>query len=124
MVEIEDKTIAEGRFIAPHEVEHAAFVCVIGADVKEKFFEGRDPIGKTLKIQNMPMTSRRRRSRSAGRLCSASRWTTTLYIPLTTFGKIFGRRQSLQLHGKAGNMRELSGRPSKKRGWRCATATS
>ena len=35
MVEIEDKTIAEGRFIAPHEVEHAALVCVIGADVKK-----------------------------------------------------------------------------------------
>src|SRR5262245_32825704 len=29
--EIEDKTIAEGRFIAPHEVDRAALVCVIGA---------------------------------------------------------------------------------------------
>src|SRR5262245_9773683 len=42
MVDIEDKNIAEGRFIAPHEVEHASLVCVIGAEVKEKLFEGRD----------------------------------------------------------------------------------
>ena len=29
------------------------------------------------------------------------------YIPLTTFGKIFGRRQSLQLHGKADNREQF-----------------
>src|SRR5262245_262024 len=55
MVDIEDKNIAEGRFIAPHEVDHAALVCVIGAEVKEKLFEGLDPLGQTLKIGNTPM---------------------------------------------------------------------
>src|SRR5262245_17213457 len=35
MVDIEDKNIAEGRFIAPHEVDHAALVCVIGARSEE-----------------------------------------------------------------------------------------
>jgi putative ABC transport system permease protein len=49
MVEVEAKTIAEGRFIASHEVEHSALVCVIGGDLKEKLFAGRDPIGQTLK---------------------------------------------------------------------------
>src|SRR5262249_51652261 len=55
MGEIEDKTIEQGRFIAPHEVEHASLVCVIGGDVLDQFFRGIDPIGKTLKIQNVPM---------------------------------------------------------------------
>src|SRR5215510_7613867 len=56
MAQIEDKTITEGRFLAPHEVEHASFVCVIGGDVREQFFEGADPIGKILKVRNVPMT--------------------------------------------------------------------
>jgi hypothetical protein len=40
MGQIENKTISEGRFIAAHEVEHAALVCVIGGDVREQFFLG------------------------------------------------------------------------------------
>jgi putative ABC transport system permease protein len=102
MVDIEDKTIAEGRFIAPHEVEHAALVCVIGAEVKEKLFEGRDPIGQTLKIGNAPMTVigvEEKRGTFMGQSMDNH-----LYIPLLTFGHLFGRRQSLQLHGKASSI--------------------
>jgi putative ABC transport system permease protein len=102
MVDIEEKNIAEGRFIAPHEVEHSAPVCVIGAEVKEKLFEGRDPIGQTLKIQNAPMTVigvEQKRGTFMGQSMDNH-----LYIPLTTFGHIFGRRQSLQLHGKAASI--------------------
>ncbi len=97
--EIEDKTIAEGRFIAPHEVDRAALVCVIGAEVKEKLFEGRDPIGQTLKIRNTPMTIigvEEKRGTFMG-----SSLDNHLYIPILTFGSLFGRRQSLELHGKA-----------------------
>src|SRR5215510_3528563 len=99
MVDIEDKTIAEGRFIAPHEVDHSALVCVIGAEVKEKLFEGRDPIGQTLKIQNAPMTVigvEEKRGTFMGQSMDNH-----LYIPLLTFGHLFGRRQSLAIHGKA-----------------------
>ena len=53
MVDIEDKNIAEGRFIAPHEVEHAALVCVIGAEVREN--------------SSRAATRSARRSRSRGR---------------------------------------------------------
>jgi putative ABC transport system permease protein len=99
MAEIEDKNIGEGRFIAPHEVEHAALVCVIGAEVKEKLFEGRDPIGQTLKIRGAPMTIigvEEKRGTFMGQSLDNH-----LYIPLMTFGHLFGRRQSLELHGKA-----------------------
>ncbi len=102
MVDIEDKNIAEGRFIAPHEVDHAALVCVIGAEVKEKLFEGRDPIGQTLKIQSMPMTVigvEEKRGAFMGQSLDNH-----LYIPLMTFGRLFGRRQSLDLHGLAGSI--------------------
>src|SRR5689334_14887010 len=55
MVVIEDKTIAEGRFILPYEVDRAAPVCVIGWDLRKKFFEGKDPIGKVLKVRGNPL---------------------------------------------------------------------
>ena len=99
MAEIENKTIAEGRFLAPHEVEHSAMVCVIGSDVRDKFFAGLDPIGRILKIKDLPMTivgiEEKRGSMFGQSLDNHA------YIPLTTYGRMFGRRQSLQLHGKS-----------------------
>jgi putative ABC transport system permease protein len=99
MAQIEDKTIAEGRFILTHEVERAEMVCVIGDDVKEKFFIGQDPIGKTLKIRDLPMTVvgvEEKRGAMFGNSMD-----NMVYIPLTTWQRMFGRRQSLQVHGKA-----------------------
>jgi len=99
MGEIENKTIAEGRFLAPYEVEHAALVCVIGMDLREKFFQGVDPIGQTIKIREVPMrivgVEAKRGSMFGDSMDNHA------YLPLTTFGHMFGRRQSLQLHGKA-----------------------
>jgi putative ABC transport system permease protein len=99
MVEIENKTVAEGRFLFPTEVERAAFVCVIGWDLREKFFEGVDPVGQELKISGLPMrvvgVEEKRGSMFGDSLDNH------VYIPLSTFGRLFGRRQSLQLHGKS-----------------------
>ncbi len=105
MDDIEDKTISEGRFIASFEVEHAALVCVIGAGLKEKLFDGLDPVGKTIKIQEMPLTvigvEEKRGTFMGNDLDNHA------YIPITTHGRLFGRRQSLQLHGKANNPEAL-----------------
>jgi putative ABC transport system permease protein len=46
MVDIEDKTIEDGRFISADEVQRSAFVVVLGGDIKDKFFPNEDPIGK------------------------------------------------------------------------------
>jgi len=105
IADIEDKTIVEGRFILPHEVEHSAYVCVIGMDVKEKFFQGVDPIGKTLKINQLPMTIvgvEEKRGTMFGQTLDNN-----AYIPLSTYQQMFGRRQSLQLHGKAATSEEF-----------------
>jgi putative ABC transport system permease protein len=103
--EIEDKTIIEGRFLMDHEVERASMTCVIGMDVREKYFAGLDPIGRTLNIKGLPMTivgvEEKRGSMFGQSLDNHA------YIPLTTYGRIFGRRQSLMLHGKASNRETL-----------------
>jgi putative ABC transport system permease protein len=106
MVKIEDKTIEEGRFIAPHEVEHSAYVVVLGGDVREQFFYGINPIGKVLKVRGTPLTIigvEKKRGPFFGQSVD-----NLLYIPITTFGKMFGRERSLQLHGNAENPQQLN----------------
>ena len=103
MAQIEDKTIAAGRFLAPHEVDHAAMVCVIGGDVQEQFFRGIDPVGKVLKIRNVPMTIvgvEEKRGPVFGNSIDNH-----VYIPISTFGKLFGRERDIQLHGNAASCR-------------------
>src|SRR5215813_6121688 len=85
MARVEDKSFSDGRFFTAEEVEHAAYVCVIGAEIKEKFFEDRDPIEQTIKIKDAPMTIvgvEAKRGTFMG-----SSMDNHAYIPLTTFGK-------------------------------------
>ena len=96
---IEDKTVDEGRFFLQQEYDTAAMVAVIGNDVREKFFPGQDPLGKTVSVRGLPMTVvgvEEKRGSMFGQSFDKQ-----MYVPLTTYRKIFGGRQSLQIHGKA-----------------------
>src|ERR1051325_8569292 len=55
MQDIEDKTIADGRFISPDEVQRSAYVCVLGSEIKDKFFPIGSALGRTLKVRGIPM---------------------------------------------------------------------
>jgi putative ABC transport system permease protein len=99
MQSIEDKTIGDGRFFLQQEYETAAMVVVIGDDVKEKFFPGQDAIGKTVNVRGLPLTVvgvEAKRGSMMGQSLDKQ-----MYLPLTAYRKIFGGRQSLQIHGKA-----------------------
>ncbi|PYS71099.1 MAG: hypothetical protein DMF73_11405 [Acidobacteria bacterium] len=99
MSEIEDKTIVDGRFISTDEVQRSALVCVLGSDIKDKFFPNIDPIGQNLKVRGMPMrVVGVEDKRGAFFGDSLDRH---IYIPATTHLQIFGRN-GLQIHGKAG----------------------
>ena len=105
MAEIENKDIAEGRFLAQNEIEHSSLVVVIGNDIREKFFQGLDPLGQELKVGGIPLkiigVEAKRGSMFGDSLDNH------LYLPITTFGHIWGRRQSLQLHGKTEDREKL-----------------
>jgi len=99
MQSIEDKTIGDGRFFLQQEYDTAAMVVVIGDDVKEKFFPGQDPVGKTLNVRGLPMTVVGVEEKRGSMLGQS--FDKVMYMPLTAYRKIFGGRQSLQIHGKA-----------------------
>jgi putative ABC transport system permease protein len=99
MAAIEDKKIADGRFIMPDEVERSAMVVVLGADIKEKFFPDVDPIGRTLRVRGLPLRIvgvEEKRGSMFG-----DSFDRHVYIPVTTFQLIFSRRDGLQIHGNA-----------------------
>ncbi|MGH9883218.1 MAG: ABC transporter permease, partial [Pyrinomonadaceae bacterium] len=100
MVDIEDKTIAEGRFISPDEVQRSALVCVLGGDIKDKFFSQGSALGKTLKVRGLGMRVvgvEEKRGSFFGDSIDRH-----IYIPVTTHLQIWGRN-GLQIHGKARN---------------------
>ncbi|MGH9872639.1 MAG: ABC transporter permease [Pyrinomonadaceae bacterium] len=100
MVDIEDKTIVDGRFVSADEVQRSALVCVLGGDIKDKFFPNTDAIGKTLKVRGLPMRVvgvEEKRGSFFGD--SVDRH---IYIPVTTHLQLWGRN-GLQIHGKGSN---------------------
>lgn len=98
MVDIEDKTIADGRFISADEVKRSALVCVLGGDIKDKFFPNTDAVGKTLKVRGLPLRIvgvEEKRGAFFG-----DSFDRHIYLPVTTHMQIFGRG-GLQIHGKS-----------------------
>lgn len=102
MEQIEDKTIALGRFISNEEVDRSAKVCVVGADVAEKFFPDQNPIGQRIKVRGLPLEIiGMEEKRGAFMGDSQDRH---IYIPVTLHLSLFGRgTDGIQLHGKAEN---------------------
>jgi putative ABC transport system permease protein len=43
-------TVREGRFLSESDVEGARPVCVLGAEIAERFFENESPLGKKMRI--------------------------------------------------------------------------
>jgi len=98
MADIEDKVVADGRFITPEEVQMSSLVCVLGSEIKEKFFPNGSAIGQTLKVRGLPMrVVGIEESRGSFFGDSLDRH---VYIPATTHMQIFGRN-GLSIHGKA-----------------------
>lgn len=98
VVDIEDKTIVAGRFISEQEVQRSAKVCVVGDEVREKYFGDRDALGETLKVNGLPLTIvgvQEKRGSFFGQPLDR-----IIYVPLTLHIQLFGRGDGIQLHGK------------------------
>jgi putative ABC transport system permease protein len=101
MLDIEEKEIESGRFISADEVQRAAKVCVIGFDVKDKYFPDGDPIGKVIRVKGVPLHIvgvEEKRGSMFG-----DSFDRQMYIPLTLHMLIFNRNDGIQVHGKASN---------------------
>ncbi len=97
MADIRNITLSEGRFFVPHEVAHVSLLCVIGMDLREKFFPSVDPIGHTLRIADTPMTIIGVEE-ELGSMFGES-LDNNVYIPLMTYERLFGRQEGIGIRG-------------------------
>jgi len=98
MSEIEDKTIAEGRFFTDEESTRISYVCVIGTDVKERFYPNKSAIGEEIKIRGIPLKIIGVEDKRGSFFGDSQ--DRHVYIPIVLHGQIFARTGGLQLHGK------------------------
>ncbi len=52
MVDIDTRTIEQGRYFTELEDQRGSSVCLVGAKLIDEFFAGADPLGKTIRIGN------------------------------------------------------------------------
>jgi putative ABC transport system permease protein len=52
MVDIDTRALVQGRYFTESEERHAMRVCLIGETLRDKFFTGLDPVGRTIRLAN------------------------------------------------------------------------
>jgi putative ABC transport system permease protein len=97
--DIRDMVMVDGRFFSRSEEQNAAFVAVIGDDLKNNLFPaGASPVGKIFKIQGLEFTVvgvQERLGSSFGRSQDNA-----AMIPITTYSRLFGPGRSLAIFGR------------------------
>lgn len=99
LIYLANLTFADGRFFSEHEAAHSRFVCVIGWDLKEKFFPHVDAIGRQVKLQNERLVVigvLEKMGSAFGQSLD-----NILYMPITTYQKIFGSRRSIEIRARS-----------------------
>ncbi len=88
--------LERGRHILEEDENHSRYVCVIGADIKEKLFPYQDPLGKWIKVgpHNLLIVGI---GAKKGKILGFSQ-DNYVRIPITTFHKLYGSRRSIDIN--------------------------
>jgi putative ABC transport system permease protein len=89
----------EGRFISEIENQRRLMVAFIGNDVKEKFFAGINPIGKTIEAQGRQFQVIGV-AKAKGSVFGQSQ-DNFVFVPVETFFKIYGSRSGMAYNAMA-----------------------
>ena len=96
---IRDLDIGEGRFFVPAEVQQAAQVAIVGADVARTLFPASDPLGHMVRLGGRGFrVIGLVRPQGTGSGASLDRY---VYVPLPAFERTFGTPATLQVFAAA-----------------------
>jgi putative ABC transport system permease protein len=95
-----------GRAISENEVNRHAPVAFIGNDVRNKFFEGRDPIGKTIQVDGVPYEVVGT-AKALGSVFGQSQ-DKFVMVPIASYFKTYGMQKGLELVAKAIDQQHLA----------------
>ncbi|HEY0159233.1 MAG TPA: ABC transporter permease [Thermoanaerobaculia bacterium] len=101
MGEINNVDLEAGRFFTPTEERRSALVVVIGSDVRLELFGQLDPIGRTMIVAGQPMRVIGLLQKQGAVL--GQNQDKILYMPISTWQKRFGSRESLAIFIRAKN---------------------
>ena len=92
--------VAQGRYITGSDNDHRAMVCVIGADVRTKFFPNVDPLGRTIAVDGHEYTIIGL-AKAIGTVMGLAQ-DGFVYIPIQSFIKVYGmQNRSININIKA-----------------------
>ena len=97
--EIDTEEVAIGRYITDADNEHRSDVAMIGTDVSKRFFEGVDPLGKSLYIDGEAYEVVGV-AKEMGNAFGQSQ-DSFVYIPIDTWRKVYGNTTSMHINVKA-----------------------
>jgi len=99
MPEIRDIPVLQGRFFGPTEEERHRHVAVIGDDIREAFFPGRDPLGKTIKISGVEFTVIGTLEHQGSAFGQSQ--DNPVYIPSTAYQALYGGGRNFAIFARA-----------------------
>lgn len=104
---IRDLGISEGRFFTPDEERRGVQVAVLGADIVEELFPGRDPLGRTVRLggRGFVVIGVQERLGTSGGV-SLDRY---VWMPLPAYERTFGAAPTLQVSARAPEAEEAEG---------------
>jgi putative ABC transport system permease protein len=105
MADIDTRTLVLGRYFSESEDRHAAPVCLLGDRLVQELFSGTDPIGRVVKTGNEEFTVVGT-FESIGSVLGQDQ-DSFMIIPLNTYLRIRGSRNSLTLEIKAAGSQRL-----------------
>jgi putative ABC transport system permease protein len=95
---IQDYKFAFGDPLTEIDVRERRFVAVVGADITDKLFDGRSPVGQTIHVHGVPVTIVGTIA-AKGRVLGQS-FDGFVMLPITTFEAMYGRRQTTTISVK------------------------
>ncbi len=99
LAEIRDVAVVDGRFFTEQEERNKAFVAVIGDDLRIAFFPGASPLGQIIRVRGFDFKIigvQEKLGSSFGRTQDNS-----VYMPDTTFEKMYGPAKSMSIFARA-----------------------
>ncbi|MBT7255746.1 MAG: FtsX-like permease family protein [Planctomycetaceae bacterium] len=98
-------TISKGNFISDLHVSEKANVCVLAQEISDVFFPVSEPLGKTIRIREIPyvvigIMEPRQAMAGIGSSLAAQDFVSNVYIPLETFWQRIGDTVMFQSAGQ------------------------
>jgi putative ABC transport system permease protein len=96
------RELVAGRHVVQQDIEQAAMVAVVGTDLVDAFFGNMEPIGKEIDVDGHPLRVIGVAEKKG--VVFGESQDNFLWMPLSTFMKLYGSRRSFSIQAEAQSM--------------------